>query len=100
MQIEFDTAVSRHLRQRQLIETGEQQLHVRQEGVQSNGVVGAQGGIQAAVQTCVLVDVVVRVRPLLRLKLDYVEESNNVVVSMIWLSKPDGMCFTVSQQGS
>ena len=49
MEIEFDTAVSGHLRQRQLIETGEQQLHVRQEGVQSNGVVGAQGGVQTAV---------------------------------------------------
>ena len=57
MQLEFDTAVSGHLRQRQLIETGEQQLHVRQEGVQSNGVVGAQGGVQTRIYTCLLVKV-------------------------------------------
>ena len=68
IQLELYAAVSGHLCQRQLIETGEQQLHIGQKGVQSNGVVCAQRGVQTAIQTCLLVDVKIGVRLLLGCK--------------------------------
>ena len=57
VELELDTTVSGYLTQRQLIETREQQLHVRQEGIQGDSVVGAQGRVQTGIQTCFLAKV-------------------------------------------
>ena len=50
VKLKFDAAVSGHVHQRQLVQRRQQQLHVRQPGLQHSLVTAAQGRVQPRVQ--------------------------------------------------